>query len=277
MQISNKVDNFLDEVQAILLSILVKLGPFAVALMPALFTAYAIYFTYQVDAGENLALFFAIVVGLAMETVGIVATHTAIDLYNGKQSGVIESGKFWLMVLLVPAYVLGVAGTVYYSENAFTPLVKSLGIASPFLTCIVYIAVALARDYTRIKQGETTKSQYTLANEQEDRAFSRQLKLQQMQLEQERELKRIESQAKVQIEQAKANSAASIQAQSQLDQELKLALLKLSQQNQPEPIRVEPAHASFIVCPDCGKDDFDTIQGLNAHRRWCPGRKNGIH
>jgi hypothetical protein len=243
--------------------------------MPALFTAYAIYFTYRVDAGENLALFFAIVVGLAMETVGIVATHTAIDLYNGKQSGVIESGKFWLMTLLVPAYVLGVAGTVYYSENAFTPLVKSLGVASPFLTCIVYIAVALARDYTRIKREEDDRSQHTLANEQEDRAFNRQLKLRQMQLEQERELKRIEAGARIQIEQAKASQK---QAPGQLDQELKQAIVELSQRKAETIPVIEPARASTIICPDCGKDDFDTIQGLNAHRRWCPGsNKNGAH
>lgn len=144
-------DRFLDAIQAILMSVLVKLGPFFVALMPALFTAYSIFHTFKDEAGIYLALFFAVVVGVAIETVGIVATHTAIDLYNAKQQAIIEPVKFQLMAWLVPAYVIGVAVVVGFSEDAFTPLVKGLGVASPFLTCIVYIAVALARDLARIE------------------------------------------------------------------------------------------------------------------------------
>jgi hypothetical protein len=143
------IDRFLDDIQSIVMSFLVKLGPFCVALMPALFTGYSIYFTFRIEAGTRLALFFAIVVGLAMETVGIVATHTALDLYNAVEDGYIKPVKFKLMVLLVPVYVLGASAVVFFSENAFTPLVKSLGVASPFLTVIVYVAVALARDIRR--------------------------------------------------------------------------------------------------------------------------------
>jgi len=260
MRISEQVDKLLDEVQAILLSILVKLGPFFVAMMPALFTAYAIYYTYQQDAGHDLALFFAVVVGLAMETVGIIATHTAIDLYNGKESGAVQAGKFWLMLLLVPVYVVGVAGTVYYSENAFTPLVKSLGVASPFLTCIVYIAVALARDLSRVSQHQERQSQQGRADKQEGKQYKRQLELRKLELEQERLLKEQELSAQVQIEQAR------VLAQSQHE----------SQHKQPGAER-EPAQASIVICPDCGRDDFDTVQGLNAHKRFCPAQKEKVN
>lgn len=270
MRFSQRFDGWLDEIQAILLSILTKLGPFAVALMPALFTAYAIYYTYRPESGENLALFFAIVVGLAMETVGIIATHTAIDLYNGKQAGVIEAGKFWLMVFLVPAYVLGVAGTVYYSENAFTPLVRNLGIASPFLTCIVYIAVALARDLSKIKQGQAEQHQQDTSMLQEDRAFQRQLKLKQMEQEQERKLREQELNAKVQIEQAKAQA---LSQPSQLEAELVQTLSQLKQ-TRLEP---EPAQSQHYQCENCGRD-FGTVQALNAHSRFCVTVKaNGKH
>lgn len=143
------IDNVLDDIQAILMSLLVKLGPFLVALMPALFTAYAIYFTYRIEAGPTMALLFAIVVGLAMETVGIVSVHTAIQLYNAWQEGLSQRVKFRWMLALIPIYVVGVAGVVLFSGEAFTPLVKALGVASPFLTCIVYFAVALARDIHR--------------------------------------------------------------------------------------------------------------------------------
>lgn len=153
--IPQQFDILLDAIQAMLLSFLVKLGPFFVALMPALFTAYAIFHTFASEAGPQLALLFAVTVALAMETVGIVATHTAIDLFNGKEMGTIKPIKFRLMVWLVPVYVVGIASVVGFSRDAFTPLVKGLGIAAPFLTCIVYIAVALARDLSRIeKQGQ---------------------------------------------------------------------------------------------------------------------------
>jgi hypothetical protein len=146
-----RFDHFLDAIQAILMSCLVKLGPFFVALMPSLFTAYSIFHTFKDEAGDYLALFFAVVVGVAIETVGIVATHTAIELYTAKQQEIIEPVKFQVMAWLVPVYVIGVAAIVGFSEDAFTPLVKGLGIASPFLTCIVYIAVALSRDLLRIE------------------------------------------------------------------------------------------------------------------------------
>ena len=186
-----RFDCFLDAIQAILMSFLVKLGPFFVALMPALFTAYSIFYTFKPEAGPTLALCFAVVVGLAMETVGIVATHTAIDLYNAKQLGLVESVKFKLMSWLVPIYVLGVSSVIYFSEDAFTPLVKGLGIASPFLTCIVYIAVALARDLAQIaaKQSERDERQTILEDEQ--RVWERERERLQLEMKHEEKLARI--------------------------------------------------------------------------------------
>ncbi len=78
-QIIHKFDEILDLIQGILLSVLVKIGPFFVALMPAMFTAYATYHTFAIEADHRLALFFGLVVGVAIETVGIVATHSAVD------------------------------------------------------------------------------------------------------------------------------------------------------------------------------------------------------
>lgn len=188
--IAQEFDNLLDTVQAIILSFLLKLGPFFVALMPALFTAYAIYFTFRADAGEQLALVFAFVVGLAMETVGIVATHTATDLYNGVKRGTVDIGKFWLMVALVPVYVFGVAGVVYFSGDAFTDLVRSLGIASPFLTCIVYVAVALARDLISIKQTEAEAEKHNQAIKERKLDHELTMEVQRMKLEHERKMEK---------------------------------------------------------------------------------------
>lgn len=191
--IPQRFDHFLDAIQAILMSFLVKLGPFFVALMPALFTAYSIFYTFQQEAGATLALCFAVVVGLAMETVGIVATHTTIDLYNAKQQGIIEPVKFKVMGWLVPIYVLGVSSVIYFSEDAFTPLVKGLGVASPFLTCTVYVAVALARDLARIATMQTERNERQLVLEDEQRRWVQEKERIEIQLKHREKLARIEA------------------------------------------------------------------------------------
>lgn len=236
------IDGALDDLQAILLSVLIKLGPFAVALMPALFTAYAIYHTFETEAGPALALCFAVVVGLAFETVGIVATHTAIDLYNGWSEGRIQAFKAALMALLVPVYVLGVAGAVWHSGDAFTPLIKGLGVVSPFLTCIVYVAVALARDLSKAEQKKLAEQGVEQSTKQEERAFERELKRERLQREHELRLKQLEVSAQVQIEQSRVATMPAL----------------------PEP---EPA-LSQHKCPNCPQT-FGTVQALNAHSRFC--------
>lgn len=153
-QIVKAWDIFLYGIQGMILSLLVKLGPFLVAIMPGLFTGYAIYFRFLAEAGYGLALAFAVITALALETVGIVSTHTAISLYNAMTRGIVKPVKFKLMAWLVPVYVGGVSSVVYFSGDVFTDLVRSLGVASPVLTCIVYIAVALARDITQIEEAQ---------------------------------------------------------------------------------------------------------------------------
>lgn len=261
MQLSVELNAMLDEIQAILLSFLIKLGPFAVALMPALFTAYAIFHTFKSEAGTELALLFAVVVGLALETVGIIATHISVDLYNGWQSGIIKPLKFWLMVALVPFYVFGVALVIYFSGTAFTPLVRSLGIASPFLTCVVYVAVALARDLSKIEQKEASISQHEWQLELEERRHKQALELRQLDLEQTRALRRIDANAQVRIELAKAEATKQIEPAPM-----------------PAIFQSVPAQSKFI-CEDCDRDGFKTIQALNAHQRFCPAKieANGHH
>lgn len=273
-QLTKDFDNLLDNIQSMALSFLLKLGPFCVALMPALFTAYAIYHTFRTDAGQWLALTFAFVVGLGMETVGIVATHTATDLYNGSKRGIVDAGKFWLMVALVPVYVFGVAGVVYFSGDAFTDLVRSLGIVSPFLTCIVYVAVALARDLIRIQQNEASSSQHRADTERAELEYKRALEREKLSLEHERRLKEQELSAQVQIEQAHARSTASIE-RARLKAQAGIVAPEQTQSQHAEP--PEPARASTFMCQDCGRSDFGTIQALNAHQRFCTAkiRTNG--
>lgn len=204
--LTKQFDNFLDAIQSIIMSFLVKIGPFFVALMPSLFTAYAVFHTFEEEAGWELALLFALVVGAAMETVGIVATHTCIDLYNGKEAGIVQPIKFKVMAWLVPVYVIGVAAVVGFSGDAFTPLVKSLGIASPFLTAIVYVAVALHRDIIRImaRQSETDNRQTVIETESRERQAAIEAEQRQWQRDKERlelELKHQERMARIEARQ----------------------------------------------------------------------------
>jgi hypothetical protein len=185
--------NTLDAIQSMLMSVLTKIGPFTVALMPASFTAYAIYHTFEESAGHTLALFFALIVGGAWETVGIVACHTAIDLYNAAEDKLIQPVKFWVMLGLIPVYVIGVALVVYFSGDAFVPLVKGLGVASPFLTTITYTAVGLLRDIKRIeaqqasvedRQAEIEAEQRRIEHEREAEALAWQREKERLEMEQ---------------------------------------------------------------------------------------------
>lgn len=263
---TQRFDNVLDSIQSLLMSVLVKIGPFFVALMPALFMSYAIFSTFKTEAGKELAFAFAVVVGVAWETVGIVATHTATDLYNAMQRGVVQPVKFWLMVGLVPVYVLGVAGVIGFSQDAFTPLVKGLGVASPFLTAIVYIAVALARDLSNISQEESQHSQHrsdlerierehNWQTEREERAHKRAMELRQAEATERERLKELELNAKVRIVEAKSEALR--------PQELVIPPALLAG-NQPKP-----AEDSY-KCGDCHRP-FGTKQALAAHGRFCEG------
>lgn len=184
-QIVKAWDIFLYGIQGMILSLLVKLGPFLVAIMPGLFTGYAIYFRFLEEAGYGLALAFAVITALALETVGIVSTHTAISLYNAMTRGIVKPVKFKLMAWLVPVYVGGVSSVVYFSGDVFTDLVRSLGVASPVLTCIVYIAVALARDITQIEEAQEAIEIKEDDSEADKLAYDR--KIEMLELEQKHE------------------------------------------------------------------------------------------
>ncbi|MBE7553122.1 MAG: winged helix-turn-helix domain-containing protein [Anaerolineales bacterium] len=201
-------DTLLDSIQSILLSILTKLGPFFVALMPALFTGYAIFRTFKAEASPELALFFALTVGIAWEVVGIVACHTALDLYNASETGIIQPGKFKLMAALVPVYVVGVAGVVYFSKEAFNPLVKGLGIASPFLTTIVYIAVALAHDISRTEAKREAIEDKQAQIEAEQREWQREKERLEMAQKHTERLAKIEGKKPASLAKSEAHGSA---------------------------------------------------------------------
>lgn len=206
-QLTVAFDNTLDAISAMIVSFLIKLGPYTVALMPALFTSYSIFNVFKSDAGEWLAFIFAITVALGFETVGIVSTHVALDLYNASDNGLVKPVKFYLMAILIPVYTIGVALVVYFSGEAFTDLVRGLGVASPFLTTIVYIAIALAGDIRKAeaKQAVIDTRQQELEQEEKDR----QAKLEAEQAEFDRQKELLELRLKHEERMAKINARGS--------------------------------------------------------------------
>lgn len=173
-QIAEIINEFLDLTQSLLVNLILKWGPFFVAGMPASFTGYA---TFQIfhnfDADNLLALVFATIVAGGFETVGIVVTHTCISLYNALSVGQIKSTKFWVMLLMVPVYVVSVIGVIWFSEDTFPPLIKGIAFASPIFTVIVYTAVALSRDLSNITNRLESKVDTEQAKLNDEKAWQR--------------------------------------------------------------------------------------------------------
>ena len=171
---SSKFDDGLDIVQAVILSTLTKLGPFAIAMMPASFTGYSIYSSFEPVAGPGIALFFALLTGLAIETIGIVVAHTGLEMYNAYEEANghnrrVRLYKFAIMPPLLIIYVGVSSATIYVAGDAFSTLTRALGIASPWLVSITYIAVALARDVRRQERREQAAQERAEAGVRADR------------------------------------------------------------------------------------------------------------
>ena len=194
-----KVDTFFLAIQEIVLSFLIRVGPLFIAAMPAMFTSWSVYHSFEPE-NKEIALWFAIVVGIAVEAVGILVVHTTVDLYASWKAGYSEKGKFVIMLLLVPIYVAVVSGTVYFSGDAFSGLVRNLGIASPFLTTITYTAVALTFEARRVQRemgkderAEEVKESQTRADELAEIQYQRDKELKQQDLVHAQELARIQA------------------------------------------------------------------------------------
>jgi hypothetical protein len=89
--------------------------------------------------------------------------------------------------------VAGVALVVGFSQDAFTPLVKGLGIVSPFLTCIVYIAVALHRDLTTIEAKRDQQDSRQQNIEDDQRAWGRERERMEIELSHQERMAKIEA------------------------------------------------------------------------------------
>lgn len=159
-------ERILKAIQKMILDVLTTLGPFITALMPASFTFIAVHdmFGYK---GETISLILAILAALSIESVGIVTSHRAVDMYNAADKGLVQPVKFKISLFLIPVYVLSVVGIMLFAREFFDSLSLAIGIASPFMTLAVYIAMALGRDADGLEEKiiaqETSKAELDAA------------------------------------------------------------------------------------------------------------------
>jgi len=162
-----EIEKYLQSTQYIILSFLIYLGPFVVALMPAAFVSISVYALFD---NWLLGIVVAFIVAVAIETVGILITHTSVKIYNAYRAGMVELGKLIALVSFVPIYIITTMATVYFSES-FGPIAHNLGMASPIFTTMVYFAIALLIDLKRV-EGEAEEIKATRrATNQDNRAW----------------------------------------------------------------------------------------------------------
>jgi biotin operon repressor len=148
-------DDRLKTVETNILAILSRLGPFFVALIPAIFTGYAVAASFEGPAW--LGNIFATITALGIEVTGIKVIHTCVIMY---ESG--HRGRGFIMALASLVYGVTVGAIVIYAHDAFTPLAAALGAGSPVLAMLAYLAVGLHRhleDKTRSSSEALTKAQ----------------------------------------------------------------------------------------------------------------------
>lgn len=142
------MSKILDQIQSAILDLLVKLGIFTVPFMPAMFLGYAVYSFYK----NSLGLTFGIVVAVVLEIVGIVIAEIGLETIDAWQEKLIKIWKAILMMIFMPVVAIIISTVVYFSEDAFPPVIKGLAIAGAFLATIVYVSIAIHRETTRVKE-----------------------------------------------------------------------------------------------------------------------------
>lgn len=230
-------DHYLDNIQFILLSILVKLGPFFVALTPSIFTFWAIFALVIKSLigvtninGQPInpvlifivAFVFAAIPAFSIEAVGILVVHTAADLWDFVERGKTNPIKFKLMVALIPIYILAIVLVVGFSD-AFPPLIRNLGIASPFLTVITYTAVTLNRSLSNIraKDEEDKKAKFNKVAQEKEVMIIKTMEdkeLAKIKLQQDFEIEKAERLKKLEFKHEEKMKKAELKSQGQVSE-----------------------------------------------------------
>jgi DNA-binding transcriptional ArsR family regulator len=150
-QQQSSVDEFFAWCEDVLLSFISRLGPFGVALMPAIFTAFSVYSSLKPVTGSFTAFLFAVIVAAGIEAAGIYLGHNAVKLNN--------MGGWFLAAL----YLVAVCGIVLVGHESFSGLGLGIGLFSPILVLAVYVSHAM----TLSKQEKLAKQEIEKVHQQQ--------------------------------------------------------------------------------------------------------------
>ena len=185
-QISKEVDDLFRTLQGIIIAGLIYFGAFIVAAVPAVITGMGVAQLFR-EVTQYAGLI-GWLIGIALEVVNIVVIHTASEFYSDK-----PTGRFWILVGLIPVYVIGVEWVVYHSDGAFPELVKSLGYVSPFFAIAVFIAVMFNQWHkATVARAEGEKEDATRQQTERDKLeIERQMERERIELEHQQEMERL--------------------------------------------------------------------------------------
>lgn len=189
-EIAKEIENLFRTLQGIIIAALVYFGAFVVAAVPAVFTGMGVAALFADVTSYSTLIGWLI--GIALEVVNIIIIHTASEFYSDK-----PTGRFWILVGLIPIYVFGVEWVMYYSDDAFPELVRSLGMVSPFFAIAVFIAAMF---------NQWHKATTTEAEQEKEETTRQRLERERLELEHQHELERLA------LEQKHAQKMARIEA-----------------------------------------------------------------
>lgn len=140
------VDSTLGTISQNIVSLAMLLGTLTVAAVPALFTGYSIYALTAEVWGETMAQGAGWVFAIGLEAVGMVTSNVALKLYRAWREGQVILEEFLVTIALMIVYVVAVVLIIAFVENLPLTL-QAVGIGSPFLAVVLYIARGLYLDH----------------------------------------------------------------------------------------------------------------------------------
>lgn len=140
------LDNITNTLTANLVSLMILVGTFAMAAVPALMTGISVYFFTIQQWGQSLALLMSVASGVGIEAVGISSAFVALKLYNDWRANP-EQGRTRLVVSisLAVGYAIAVGGIIVAIDNMPRAMV-GFGAVSPWLALMLYTARGLYQD-----------------------------------------------------------------------------------------------------------------------------------
>lgn len=198
------VDIVLGVISSNIVSLFMLIGTVTIAIVPAIFTGFAVY-SLTVDIwGYWLSFTAGVVFAFGLEAVGMTTSNVALHLYRSWRGGKGLLEEFVIASILMLVYVITVVLVILFVEELPLTL-KAIGISSPFLAVILYVARGLYLDHKMAETKERIESEDLREEKRErriqtgDARLAHTQRMERLKLEQSHEVRLIEAKAKNQI------------------------------------------------------------------------------